>query len=268
MKDDDPRKKYWNEKYVNYWRERVAEAGSGNSEIINGDARTSSDEVWTNLINGTKFQNGNILDVGCGWGRFFQMYIEKDLTVYGVDISTEMIIASSKKWYNHDKVKNIQEATAEGLPFEKEMFNNLICIGTFDATFQEKAINEFLRVTKPRGLIYFSGKNTKYHSNDKAALAAEVGARRKGHPNYFTRTNDLLSDLEKHGHKVVKSYYFERRGDLAAMNFKNSMPEYFYEYFIVIKCGKNVGTIGSHYDEHSETFDIIQHAKINSRNIT
>ena len=201
-------------------------------------------------------------------GRFFQMYIEKDLTVYGIDISTEMIIASSKKWYDHDKVKNIQEATAEDLPFETEIFNNLMCIGTFDATYQEKAINEFLRVTKPGGLIYFSGKNTKYHSDDKAALAAEVGARRKGHPNYFTRTNDLLTDLEKHSHKVAKSYYFERRGDLAAMNFKNSMPEYFYEYFIVIKCGKNAGTIGSHYDEHSETFDIIQRSKINSRNTT
>ena len=84
MKDDDPRKKYWNEEYLKYWHERVAEAGSGNSEIISGDARTSSDEVWTNLINRTRFQNGNILDVGCGWWRFFQMYIEKDLTVYGV----------------------------------------------------------------------------------------------------------------------------------------------------------------------------------------
>jgi len=261
MRDDDPRKKYWNENYVKYWQERVAEACSNSSKIINGDAPTSSDEVWNKLLNGNKFQNGNILDVGCGWGRFFQMYIEKDLMVYGVDISTEMIIASSKKWHDHDRVNNIQEATAEDLPYKKEMFNNLICIGTFDATFQEKAINEFLRVTKPGGLIYFSGKNIKYHFNDKAALAAEVGARKKGHPNYFTRTNDLLSDLEKHGHKVAKSYYFERRGDLAAMNFKNSMPEYFYEYFIVVKRGKNAGTIGSHYDEYSETFNTIQSMK-------
>ena len=57
MKDDDPRKKDWNEEYLKYWHERVAEAGSGNSEIISGDARTSSDEVWTNLINRTRFLN-------------------------------------------------------------------------------------------------------------------------------------------------------------------------------------------------------------------
>lgn len=126
MKDHDPRKKYWNEKYLNYWKKRVAEASFGKSEVIDGNTPTGSYVVWSNLINGTKFQNGNILDVGCGWGRFFQMYIEKDLTVYGVDISTEMITASSKKWYNHDRVINIQEATAEDLPFEKEMFNNLI----------------------------------------------------------------------------------------------------------------------------------------------
>lgn len=64
MNDNDPRKKYWNETYVEYWRERVAEAGAGDSGIVGSDVRTSSDDVWTGLINDTEFQNGNILDVG------------------------------------------------------------------------------------------------------------------------------------------------------------------------------------------------------------
>jgi len=255
MNDNDSRKQYWNETYVEYWRERVAEAGVGDSELVSGDARTSSDDVLTRLINDTKFLDGNILDVGCGWGRFFQLYIDEGLTVSAVDISTAMVQAATEEWGEQPGIDRIQEATAEELPFESGMFNNLICIGTYDATYQNKAMNEFLRVTKPGGQICFSGKNTNYHLDDKAAHAAEVGARSKGHPNYFTRTHDLIADLEKHGHEVVKSYFFERRGDLSEMNYQATMPDYFYEYFLVIKRGHDVGTIDAHYDEYSEAFE-------------
>jgi ubiquinone/menaquinone biosynthesis C-methylase UbiE len=257
MKDYDPRKQYWNETYAEYWRERVAEAGVGDSRIVGGDKRTSSDDVWSGLINDTEFQKGNILDVGCGWGRFFQMYIDKGLTVSAVDISIAMVQAAAEEWRGHSGISSIQEATAEDLPFESEMFSNLICIGTFDATYQEKAMNEFLRVTKPGGLIYFSGKNTNYHFDDEAAHAAEVGARSKGHPNYFTRTYELITDLEKHGHRVAKSYYFERRGDLADMNFQKFMPNRFYEYFIVVKRGDDAGSgsVCAYYDKYSEAFE-------------
>jgi ubiquinone/menaquinone biosynthesis C-methylase UbiE len=255
VKDHDPRKQYWNETYVRYWRERVAEAGVGSSGIVGGDKRTSSDDVMTGLINNTEFQNGNILDVGCGWGRFFQLYINKGLTVSAVDISAAMIQAASEEWLGQSGISSIQEATAEELPFESGIFNNLICIGTFDATYQDKAMNEFLRVTKPDALIYFSGKNTNYHLDDKAAHEAEVGARSKGHPNFFTRSYELITDLENQGHKVAKSYFFERRGDLAEMNYQTSMPDRFYEYFLVIKRGHDVKTIDAHYDEYSEAFE-------------
>lgn len=206
------------------------------------------------LINATVFQNGNILDVGCGWGRFFQMYIDKGLTVSAVDISIAMIQAAIEEWRDHPGISSIKEGTAEQLPFDSGMFDNVICIGVFDATYQDKAMNEFLRVTKPGGLIYFSGKNTKYHLDDEAAYAAEVGARNKKHPNYFTRTGDLIKDLEKQGHEVAKSYFFERRGDLSAMNYHSIMPDRFYEYFLVIKRGNNSGIIGTYYDEYSQAF--------------
>lgn len=254
MKDHDPRKQYWNETYVEYWRERVAEAGVGNSGLVGGDVRTSSDDIWIRLINDTEFQKGNILDVGCGWGRFFQMYIDKGLTVSGVDISIAMIQAASEEWQDHPGISSLQEATAEEIPFDSGMFNNLICIGTFDATYQEKAMNEFLRVTKPGGLIYFSGKNTNYHFDDKIALAAEVGARRKGHPNYYTCTHNLVEDLEKQGHRIVRSYFFERRGDLSEMNCQTVMPARFYEYLLVVERGPVAGTVRVHNDKYSETW--------------
>ena len=206
------------------------------------------------LINSTEFQNGNILDVGCGWGRFFQMYIDKGLTVFAVDISIAMIQAASEEWRGHPEIRSIQEGTAEQLPFDSGMFDNVICVGVFDATYQEKAMNEFLRVTKPGGLIYFSGKNTNYHLDDEAAHAAEVGARNKGHPNYFTRTYDLIRDLENQDHNVLQSYFFERRGDFSAMTYHSIMPDRFYEYFLVIKCGNDSGIIGTCYDEYSQAF--------------
>ena len=133
MTKDDPRKAYWNEKYVQYWRSRVEEAGAGETSIVKGDARTEDDEIYERIFSDTPFNAGNILDVGCAWGRMFPIYMRQNLRVSGVDISAEMIKAANEKWSMHEKVDSLGESSAEQLPFEEESFDNLVCLATFDA---------------------------------------------------------------------------------------------------------------------------------------
>jgi ubiquinone/menaquinone biosynthesis C-methylase UbiE len=254
MSIDDPRKAYWNEKYVEYWRSRVNEAGAGASEIIKGDARTEDDEVYEKIFAATPFVPGNLLDVGCAWGRMFPLYHAQKLCVSGVDISAAMIEAAYNQWHGHESIDVIKEASAEKLPFVDNSFDNLVCLATFDATYQNQAMTEFLRVTRPGANIYVTGKNTNYNADDDAAMAAEIGARSKGHPNYFTRTNELISLMLEQGHLLVSEYYFARRGDFAAMRHTIKPDKEYYEYFLIFKRGDTYKALPECSDLYSVTF--------------
>lgn len=254
MSSQDPRKAYWNEKYLEYWRTRVAEAGEGVSSVVEGDARTEGDEIYERIFLDNPFKTGNLLDVGCAWGRMFPIYLGHNLQVSGVDISAAMIESAKEHWKGHEAVASLEESCAEQLPFENGAFDNLVCLATFDATYQDKAISEFLRVTRPGAHIYVTGKNDCYCANDAAALAAEIGARSKGHPNYFTDTKELVEELKRQGHELLATYYFVRRGDFAAMKYESEMPENFYEYFLVFERGNTYESFSTFSSPYSVTF--------------
>ena len=62
--DFSQRAKYWNASYVKYWKERVKEANNNaleGSQVIDGDKKTSSDEVYNDAISSLKInKNDNI----------------------------------------------------------------------------------------------------------------------------------------------------------------------------------------------------------------
>lgn len=254
MTTEDPRKVYWNDKYVKYWRARVEEAGTGESAVVHGDARTEDDTVYESIFAATPFLPGNLLDVGCAWGRMFPIYHAQGAYVSGVDISFAMIKAAREQWADNPAVDTLQESCAEQLPFTAGSFDNIVCLATFDATYQHEAMTEYLRVTRPGAHIYITGKNTRYCADDEAAIAAEIGARGKGHPNYFTRTSTLIKMMAEQGHELLTAYYFPRRGDFAAMNYVSTPPDRFYEYFLIFRRGDTYAPVSECSDLYSETF--------------
>lgn len=253
MSNDDPRKSYWNEQYLEYWKSRVDEAGGGKSKIVPGDSNTEDDGIYTEVFNAHGFNKGNLLEVGCAWGRMFPIYMAFGLDISGVDISQAMIDAARQTWSGKPNIFELQESPAEKLPFPDAAFDNLSCLAVLDATFQNQAVSEFLRVTKPGARIYFTGKNDHYYQDDQEAYNAEIGARSKNHPNFFTDTQLLISVLESQGHKVEKSYFFPRRGDFAAFNHESS-PERFYEYFLVVTRGDEYQDLPEISSAFSKTF--------------
>lgn len=231
------RKAYWNENYYQYWKSRVDEAdGSENtSNVIEGDPRTEGDQVYLDLTSEVPFRKGKILEVGCAWGRLFSHYKELDLEIYGVDISQAMIDAALKEHGDEDSIKFLEVAEAEKLPFENDQFDNLACFAVFDATWQSEALAEFTRVLAPKGQLYLTGKNNLYMDDDEEAMAAEIGARKKGHPNYFTDTPLLIQSMQENGFELLSAYFFLRRGDFAQQIYSREIPERFYEYFLIFR---------------------------------
>jgi len=254
---DDPRAAYWNETYRKYWQDRVAEAGeAAQSQVQKGDARTEGDWVYERVFSAHPFRPGRVLDVGCAWGRMFPIYRDHGLAVSGVDISQAMIEAAREAHAGAEGIEALEVATAETLPFEDAFFDNLVCVAVFDATYQHLALAEFLRVLRPGGRLYLTGKSDRYAADDDLALAAETGARSKGHPNHFTDVPAMRAALADLGCREVATYGFARRGDFAEFAHATTLGAPFYEWLLVIEAPQTSGKpdFAPFASDHSRTF--------------
>ena len=254
MKDfHDEDKEYWDDTYAKYWQDRVKESEDENSEslVLKGDVKTEGDWVYKNIFDKDKFISGSLLDVGCAWGRLFDIYLEHNLKITGLDISNFML-QEAYKLYGANSNISLDNGLAEKLPYESNSFNNVVCVAVFDATYQDKALSEFLRVLAPGGKLYLTGKSNKYLSSDQLAIDAEIGARKKGHPNFFTDLDFMIYQLEKYPLKILSSYLFPKRGDFAKFNFETSLSSTCYEWFLVIQLNKDLSNF--YFQEFSFEF--------------
>ena len=102
-------------------------------------------------------QNKYVLDVGCGVGVTPCYIADKyHCRVLGIDILDNMIERSKervKKEGLEEKV-SFKVADAQDLPFEDDLFDIVITESvTAFADDKQKAVNEFVRVTKPGGFV-------------------------------------------------------------------------------------------------------------------
>jgi SAM-dependent methyltransferase len=111
----------------------------------------------------------------------------------------------------------------------------VVCWAVFDACFQEEALAEMARVLRVGGRLLLTGKHDDYWDDDELAYTAEVNARAKGHPNYFTHFPALAAALPELGLQLERAFYFERRGDLAINRYLLAPPPHFYEYVAIVR---------------------------------
>jgi len=256
------RKEYWNENYVKYWKAVTDDANvkdGEKSKIVKtggNDYKSVGEEAAISAFEELSYdKQDKLLDYGCGFGRFFP-YFSCKTDYYGIDISGAMIEECRKNF--PDFANRFLVAEGEELPFTDEFFDKVICYGVFDACYQEKALQEMLRVTAIDGVIFLTGKNTKYYEDDEQALIAEEAARKKGHPNYFTNVKKMLECVKDNIHIEEERYYL-RRGDTSKKEFVTSMPDKFYEFTFVIKKIRNMekDITDKFAEEYSNTWSIL-----------
>lgn len=237
LNKEDTRKKYWNDDYYKYWKERVKEANENiadNSTIIKRDSLTTTDKNYFSAIDLLNIAEGaSVLEIGCGFGRSIPFLYNKTKNIYAIDISNAMIEAAKKECSNYKTVK-FTVSEAEHTPFLSNTFDNLICYGVFDALYQKQALIEMNRILKKYGTVLLTGKNDNYFPDDRKALIAERNARKK-EPNYFTDLKKLFEYIEDFGFSLVSSRFFLRRGDIFKDCFVTSISDFFYEYLIILK---------------------------------
>lgn len=232
------RRSYWNEKYRDYWMQRVAETNTTShslSKLNKNDTLTASDAVYLDAIQSLEIPAGaTVLEMGCGFGRSVPYLQPLARELHAVDISEAMIESARAKYGHYDNVKfHISEA--ERTPFADGTFDVIVCFGVFDAVFQAETLVEMNRIVRPGGRILLTGKNDNYFDDDEEAYVAEIRAREKMHPNFFTDVPMLLKNLDKFGFRAVKNSFFLRRGDLSRMKAEHALPRNFYEYLLVFE---------------------------------
>lgn len=119
----------------NYW-ERLASDFANRDEYVISPLEPL-DSKFCNLekfpYNRLIMDEGVVLDVGCGYGRFSIPLAMLHQSVVAVDLSMSMLgrLRSNVQDRSVKKKLNIVRADARYLPFRPRCFKGIICIGTF-----------------------------------------------------------------------------------------------------------------------------------------
>lgn len=136
----------------------------------------------------TVTQNKNVLDIGCGTGKYTSALVDNAKSIIGIDKSSSQLeIAKTKVSSN-----NFICCDASNLPFQNSFFDVIIscwCVGTIQNTdIQKKVVSEIKRVLKNGGSAYFV-------END---IGGEFEQIRDRYPN-IERTKKYNNFLEENG---------------------------------------------------------------------
>ena len=101
----------------------------------------------------------NILDVGCGNGRFYDVLKSKNIKYSGIDNSEELIKIAKDKFSE----ANFEVADILKIPFTDNSFDKVYCIAVLhhipSNELRIEALKELKRVLKPGGLLILTAWN-------------------------------------------------------------------------------------------------------------
>jgi 2-polyprenyl-3-methyl-5-hydroxy-6-metoxy-1,4-benzoquinol methylase len=97
-------------------------------------------------------KNKNVLEVGCGAGRFTELLVAHNAYTHSVDLSNAL--ESNKENIGDKPNYTIAQANVYHLPYPEESFDVVICLGFIQHTpDSEKTIKALWKMVKPGGLL-------------------------------------------------------------------------------------------------------------------
>jgi SAM-dependent methyltransferase len=136
--------------------------------------------------------NGTMLEIGCGIGRMTRAFASRFSTVYGIDISPEMIAQGQRLLADcpnvHLSVSNGTDLSQFANASIDFCFSYIVFQHIPDPAITVRYISEMGRVLKPGGIAYFQ-VNTRVWPLDSLRRWLQPRARLKrmlGGPNYLS----------------------------------------------------------------------------------
>jgi len=140
----------------------------------------------------TKKEAEKVLDLGCGWGFYFNI----NPKAYGIDIDKDCAEYLQKRGF-----KVVSGDISKKLPFDNEFFKTVIAhdvLEHFELKESQKIIKEAARVLEKNGLFIIAIPNKRGYF-----WGVEENA---GH-KHFINLNEIL-EAGKENFTLEKSYYF------------------------------------------------------------
>jgi len=139
------------------------------NEIAEDFAKTR-EKLWPEILFFKNYikKGERILDIGCGSGRLFGLFKEKDIEYFGIDFSKKMIEIAKRKYLSSENEgnKNLNilptfiVVDALQLPFEEDFFDRVFSIAVFHHIPSEEKrllfLKEIKRVLKREGEVYLT----------------------------------------------------------------------------------------------------------------
>lgn len=97
-----------------------------------------------------------VLDVPVGTGRFVEMYLEKGMQVFGIDISRDMLDAARQALGPLYDRCDMRQGSADELPYADDRFDLVVCFrffGLIPLSLSKKVLAEIRRVCKGQVVI-------------------------------------------------------------------------------------------------------------------
>ncbi len=121
------------------------------AEIDSADFRVKAVLDFFGDVNGKK-----ILDIGCGKGRFSEIFFMKGANIFGIDPSEKLLKEAREKSFG----KSFISGSATDLPFSDNTFDCVFCIEVLEHVPDfRKAVREMVRVLKRNGKLIIIDKN-------------------------------------------------------------------------------------------------------------
>ncbi|MCQ9205006.1 MAG: class I SAM-dependent methyltransferase [Omnitrophica bacterium] len=116
------------------------------------------EEIYIKRIRNINFVDKScVLDAGCGFGQWSIALASLNKLVYAIE--TDMTrLEVARKVANQIGVKNIKfmRVDIENIPMQGASVDAIFCYSTIYYTDLKKTLNEFYRVLKPNGKLYFN----------------------------------------------------------------------------------------------------------------
>lgn len=172
-----------------------------------------------------------LLDVGCATGRVTFELSEHVKKAVGTDFSQKMI-ERAKREYKKDNLA-FEVCPAHELPFPDNSFDRLLCYSVFlyfpDLDYTKEVLNEFIRVTKPNGIILVGDITDVDKKEQFYSSMGRYKPRRIRYRNKIMRNLSKIKIL-KYGYRFVRYtlLHKEREEGLSTFYFKR---DFFTDYF-------------------------------------
>ncbi len=153
-----------------------------------------------------ELENSNILEAGCGAGRFTEILIETGSLITAVDLSAA--VASNQENNGRNVNLRIVRASITALPFDPEQFDIVFCPGVVQHTPNPSTtIIELYKNVKPGGWLIFDQYRYNLSSLLRSAWVVRLLLKRLS-PERGLRATDWLVKVFLPAHKRIAGSRF------------------------------------------------------------